>query len=85
MRKAGKIVSPEGSFLELDFWIPELKLAFEFQVKYLNRIELNYFIYLFIFKIIIILFRKVTITHPHRGLFILFLSFNIVTVSYYQL
>eukprot|EP00026_Physarum_polycephalum_P003775 Phypoly_transcript_03789.p1 GENE.Phypoly_transcript_03789~~Phypoly_transcript_03789.p1 ORF type:complete len:743 (+),score=94.75 Phypoly_transcript_03789:50-2278(+) len=31
VRKAGNVVSPDGGFLELDFWIPDLKLAFEFQ------------------------------------------------------
>ena len=34
-RKASTISSPDapGNFLELDFWIPDLKLAFEFQVS----------------------------------------------------
>ena len=37
VRKGGNVVSPDGTFLELDFWIPDLKLAFEFQVWFKRK------------------------------------------------
>jgi hypothetical protein len=37
-RKAGQIVSPiTGQYLELDFYIPDEKLSFEFQVCIIER------------------------------------------------
>jgi len=44
-RRVGRIATESGrSYLELDFWFPEIKLAFEFQVnKVIISLPLSYF------------------------------------------
>jgi hypothetical protein len=36
-KEMGILYPPTGYFLEVDLWVPDLKLAFEFQVRKIKR------------------------------------------------